>query len=93
MQASAALVLLPAPAPSFALLLVPPCGTLTLSATLAAQPAVDLATISRIKERGLATSQALTTASWLADVYGARVTGTPPTVVPMNLSSPSRPIS
>lgn len=54
-----------------------PCALVALSATLAAQPAVDLATVSRIKERGLATSQALTTASWLADVYGPRVTGTP----------------
>jgi carboxypeptidase Q len=51
-----------------------------VSLTVAAQaqaPAVDLNTISRIKHEALTRSQVMDHASWLADVYGPRVTGTP----------------
>ena len=42
-----------------------------------AQSPVDLATIARIKQEALTRSQVMDHASWLADVYGPRVTGTP----------------
>jgi hypothetical protein len=42
-----------------------------------AQSPVDLGTISRIKQEALGTSQAMDHVTWLADVFGPRVTGTP----------------
>jgi carboxypeptidase Q len=44
---------------------------------LAAQDRVDLATISAIRNEGLQASQVMDHLSWLADVYGPRVTGSP----------------
>jgi len=41
------------------------------------QELVDSATISAIREEGLSHSQVMDTVSWLADVYGPRLTGTP----------------
>lgn len=38
---------------------------------------IDYATLSRIKEEGLQRSQAMDLMSWLADVYGPRLTGGP----------------
>ena len=38
---------------------------------------VDLATISAIRDEGLRHSQVMDTVSWLADVYGPRLTGIP----------------
>jgi hypothetical protein len=38
---------------------------------------VDAAMISAIREEGLSHSQVMDTVSWLADVYGPRLTGTP----------------
>jgi carboxypeptidase Q len=48
-----------------------------LSAAAFTQSSVDLATIARIKQEALTRSQAMDHVSWLADVYGPRVTGTP----------------
>lgn len=48
------------------------CTTVTF-----AHAPVDLATVARIKQQALSTSQAMDHVSWLADVYGPRVTGTP----------------
>ena len=48
-----------------------------LSAAAFTQSPVDLATIARIKQEALTRSQAMDHVSWLADVYGPRVTGTP----------------
>lgn len=42
-----------------------------------AQSPVDLGAISRIKQEALTRSQVMDHVSWLADVYGPRVTGTP----------------
>jgi carboxypeptidase Q len=50
---------------------------LCVSTTSIAQSPVDLATIARIKQEGLANSQVTDHVSWLSDVYGPRVTGTP----------------
>lgn len=48
------------------------------SATVAgAQERVDLAAIERIRAEGLERSQVMETASWLTDVFGARLTGSP----------------
>ncbi len=44
---------------------------------IAAQEKVDLAAIDRIKDEGFQRSQVMETASWLTDVYGARLTGSP----------------
>ncbi|MFN7917640.1 MAG: M20/M25/M40 family metallo-hydrolase [Vicinamibacterales bacterium] len=50
---------------------------LAFSATTLAQSPVDLGTVARIKQEALTTSKAMDHVSWLADVYGPRVTGTP----------------
>ena len=47
------------------------------SALLAAQERVDGAAIDKIKAEGLDRSQVMETASWLTDVFGARLTGSP----------------
>ncbi|MEE8129407.1 MAG: hypothetical protein V3T48_03915, partial [Vicinamibacterales bacterium] len=47
-----------------------------LTAALAAQPP-DHATLAAIRDEGLRGSQAMDHISWLSDVYGPRVTGTP----------------
>ena len=47
------------------------------SLTVVAQSPVERATIARIKEEALTRSQAMDHVSWLSDVYGPRVTGTP----------------
>lgn len=56
-------------------------GTLALGAALAAplaaQEPVDVATIERIKSEAMDRSQAMTLMSWLTDVYGPRLTGSP----------------
>jgi hypothetical protein len=40
-------------------------------------PSIDLNAVSRIKQEALTRSQVMDHVSWLADVYGPRVTGTP----------------
>ena len=45
---------------------------LCVSTTSIAQSAVDLATIARIKQEGLANSQVMDHVSWLSDVHGPR---------------------
>ena len=56
-------------------------GTVALLSVLgtsaSTQSPVDLGTIARIKQEALARSQAMDHVSWLSDVYGPRVTGTP----------------
>ena len=47
-----------------------------LTAALSAQPP-DHATLAAIRDEGLRGSQAMDHISWLSDVYGPRVTGTP----------------
>jgi hypothetical protein len=48
-----------------------------LGTTAATQAPVDLGTISRIKQEALTRSQVMDHVSWMSDVYGPRVTGTP----------------
>src|SRR5204863_4062919 len=48
-----------------------------VAAPLAAQEKIDTATISRIKAEERDRSQVMEIASWLTDVYGARLTGSP----------------
>jgi hypothetical protein len=50
---------------------------LVLAAPLAAQEKVDVAAIEKIKQEGLERSQVMETASWLTDVFGSRLTGSP----------------
>lgn len=54
-------------------------ATVVVLATLApaAQSAVDPGIIARIKQEALTTSQVMDHVSWLADVYGPRLSGTP----------------
>jgi hypothetical protein len=53
-------------------------GALVLAAApIAAQEKVDAVAIDKIKAEGLERSQVMETASWLTDVYGARLTGSP----------------
>ena len=47
------------------------------SAPLAAQEKIDTAAISAIKNEELRRSQVMEIASWLTDVYGSRLTGSP----------------
>src|SRR5262245_64352247 len=52
--------------------------SLVLSAlALAQSEKLDYATIGRIRDEGLNRSQVMDHISWLADVYGPRVTGSP----------------
>jgi len=48
-----------------------------IAAPVAAQEKVDPAAIDKIKAEGLERSQVMETASWLTDVFGARLTGSP----------------
>jgi carboxypeptidase Q len=48
-----------------------------LAAPLAAQEKVDADAINRIKAEGQNRSQVMEIASWLTDIYGARLTGSP----------------
>jgi hypothetical protein len=48
-----------------------------LGVTASTQSPVDLGTVWRIKQEALTRSQAMDHVSWLSDVYGPRVTGTP----------------
>ena len=48
-----------------------------LTAPVAAQEKVDAAAIDKIKAEGLEHSQVMETASWLTDVFGSRLTGSP----------------
>ena len=48
-----------------------------VAAPLAAQEKIDTAAISAIKNEELRRSQVMEIASWLTDVYGARLTGSP----------------
>ncbi len=50
---------------------------LLLAVPVHAQEGVDAAAIDRIKAEGLERSQVMETASWLTDVFGARLTGSP----------------
>lgn len=51
--------------------------TLMVGLPLGAQERVDSAAIEKIKAEGLMRSQIMETASWLTDVFGARLTGSP----------------
>jgi carboxypeptidase Q len=51
--------------------------TLLLAAPLAAQEKVDVATIERIKAEAMQRSQVMDIMSWLTDVHGPRLTGSP----------------
>jgi hypothetical protein len=57
------------------------CATALLIAPIAGLAAqsepVDLATLARIRQEGLQRSQVMDHISWLADVYGPRLTGSP----------------
>lgn len=56
------------------------CAWLTISGALSTAQSperVDRATIAAIRDEGLRRSQVMDHISWLADVYGPRVTGTP----------------
>ena len=50
---------------------------LVLPAVLESEQAIDPEVIAAIKAEGLQHSQAMEMVSWLSDVYGPRVTGTP----------------
>ena len=52
----------------------------TTARVAAAQP-VDQATLAAIRDEGLSRSQAMDHVSWLSDVYGPRVTGTPAHII------------
>ena len=54
-----------------------PLVALIAAAPLAAQEKIDTAAISAIKNEELRRSQVMEIASWLTDVYGARLTGSP----------------
>ncbi len=56
----------------FALLL-----SCALTCPTAAQNQIDLAVIGKIREEGLQRSQVMEHISWLCDVYGPRLTGSP----------------
>jgi carboxypeptidase Q len=49
----------------------------TLVATLAAQERLDFEALSRIQEEGLKRSQVMEHLTWLSDVHGPRLTGSP----------------
>src|SRR5690348_15970440 len=51
--------------------------TLLFAGLLAADEAVDLTTIWKIKDEGLNRSHVMETLSYLTDVYGPRLTGSP----------------
>jgi carboxypeptidase Q len=57
--------------------IVAACSLTTAQSQERAQESVDQAMISAIREEGLAHSQVFDNVSWLADVYGPRVTGSP----------------
>ena len=57
-------------------LVLPGALTVLMAISAAAQP-LDHATLAAIRDEGLRRSQALDHISWLCDVYGPRVTGTP----------------
>jgi carboxypeptidase Q len=48
-----------------------------LSASVMAQEKTDLATVAKIKDEAMNRSQVMETMSWLTDVYGPRLTGSP----------------
>ena len=52
-------------------------AALLIATPVAAQERVDQAAIDKIKSEALDRSQIMETASWLTDVYGARLTGSP----------------
>ena len=52
-------------------------AALLIATPVAAQERVDQAAIDKIKSEALDRSQVMETASWLTDVYGARLTGSP----------------
>src|SRR5512141_1857510 len=60
-----------------------PAAFLVVALTVAAVPAqapteaLDYATIARIRDEGLNRSQVMDHISWLSDVYGPRLTGSP----------------
>ena len=49
----------------------------TMAAPLSAQERVDMAAIAKIKEEGFQRSQVMDVMSWLTDVHGPRLTGSP----------------
>src|SRR5947209_5451964 len=62
--------------PILATLLLMVCVTLTAAAAAPPEQA-DLAAIAKIKDEGLKHSQVMETLSYLTDVYGPRLTGSP----------------
>jgi hypothetical protein len=61
----------------FAAFLATSLALQTSSPALAAQEPMDVETIIKIREEGLNNSQVMDHISWLADVYGPRLTGSP----------------
>jgi len=53
------------------------CLSLSLAAQWPAPESIDLDAVYRIKEEGLQRSKVMETASYLTDVYGPRLTGSP----------------
>jgi carboxypeptidase Q len=53
------------------------CAAIAAEGQTPVETPLDLGTISRIKQEALTNSQAMDHITWLADVYGPRVTGTP----------------
>lgn len=53
------------------------CAIAFFSSALLAQEKVDTAVISKIRDEGMNRSQAREILSWIADVYGPRLTGSP----------------
>lgn len=47
------------------------------SVVVAQSEAIDYATLARIRDEGLQRSQAMETITWLSDIYGPRLTGSP----------------
>jgi carboxypeptidase Q len=56
---------------------LPIVALLAVVAVVDAQSPVDLGTVSRIKQEALTNSQAMDHVTWMSDVFGPRVSGTP----------------
>src|SRR3982751_1600160 len=52
--------------------------TALAASSVLAQERIDTDAISRIRDEGFNRSKVMETASWLTDVYGPRLTGSPP---------------
>jgi carboxypeptidase Q len=63
--------------PTMNIRLVLIAGAVCVATALHGQAPADLATIARIKQEALTRSQVMDHVTWMSDVYGPRVTGTP----------------